>query len=191
MGRNFKFGVCAVTIAVLASCGPTGDSIDDVQDANAVANTAANIGNEEAVGTTISFKPVELLSSGNAPDTVSVSGTDDFVEVVALDGYDMGNPGGTIPNGFTIKLGPEIEQQLSGKKITVEIDASGGAFQVAYSTNEVGNSGWRSFQSGERETVSFEYQLNEIQAGNNDFIGIAPSGEQPTQIFEVRIVTDS
>jgi hypothetical protein len=49
------------------------------------------------------------------------------------------------------------------------------AFAVAYSTNDVGNSGWRSFPLTDKlADYSFTYSVPKMKAGNSDYIGILP-----------------
>lgn len=79
---------------------------------------------------------------------------------------------------FTIE--PENEEQLSGKRIAIKflarsMDAETPSAKIAYSTAEVGNSGWREFGlTNEYAEYSFEYSVPLMKEGKRDFIGIVP-----------------
>lgn len=85
--------------------------------------------------------------------------------------------------GYSICLPEAFEQAASGRMVRISLcvrSASGlnaAEFRAAYSTNEVGNSGWHRFEAGRRwQTFSFDYDVKPLQNGNGDFIGILPGG---------------
>ena len=95
-----------------------------------------------------------------------------------------------LTGGYCIRLPDEIERQASGRRISVKVSAraSNGntaRFAIAYSTNEVGNSGWHWFDAGvDWADYSFIYSVNEMKAGNGDFVGLlAGTNEQPGTEF--------
>ena len=60
----------------------------------------------------------------------------------------------------------------------VQDTASGGIAAAAYSTNDLGNSGWRLFElTPEPKTHAFDYTLPPLVNGNGDYIGIDPDPE--------------
>lgn len=88
--------------------------------------------------------------------------------------------------GWSIRVPDSLEAAAGGKAVTVSIcarAANGGPsaeFSGAYSTNEVGNSGWQRFVAGPGwQLFSFCYNVNPMVNGKGDFIGIlpAPAGE--------------
>ena len=86
-----------------------------------------------------------------------------------------------LPSGYSISLLPEQEEANSNSKLTVSVLArapNGAAkMRVAYSTNEVGNSGWRDFELGPDYTVStFEYKVPPMKEGNGEFIAFLTEG---------------
>lgn len=104
----------------------------------------------------------------NSDSTVSISGV-----------VDNPLPGGQT-NGVAFVVSPEDEEDASGNTVTVSVKASGspGAqMLVAYSTAQVGNSGWQTFDlTGSMQDYSFEYDVPALTEANNDYIGIIPVG---------------
>ncbi len=83
--------------------------------------------------------------------------------------------------GFSLRVPDAFETAASGKQIRVSVvaraqePAAEGKFAVAYSTNEVGNSGWRWFDvSLQWRLLSMEYLVPTMERGCGDFIGILP-----------------
>jgi hypothetical protein len=87
---------------------------------------------------------------------------------------------GQTTGGYAIKLPDVVEQTVSGQKIKISIFLEGAGaddtkFRLAYSTNEVGNSGWVVFDAIEaNDEHSFEYEVNPMKNGRGDFIGFDP-----------------
>ena len=117
--------------------------------------------------------PPELTVTAIQPDNhVVVSGT-------LIDPIPAGQTGGLV-----FPVPEEIERAASGKLIrihaVVSSEAAGEAF-LAYSTNEVGNSGWMPFQvTTEEAAVVLEYSVPVMNEGRDDFIGIDPKGNTLT-----------
>lgn len=87
------------------------------------------------------------------------------------------SPGGPT-QGVFVAVPKPIEAKVSGKKIKVSIIAKKGSpasksFAVAYSTSQVGNSGWHTFVPTDQYTLySFEYTVPKMKSPNSDFVGI-------------------
>lgn len=85
--------------------------------------------------------------------------------------------------GYSIRLPHQIETAASGHRITVSVIARAASrdqssFAVAYSTNEVGNSGWRWFNAGPEWSIyTMEYNVPVMKEGRGDFVGILPDRE--------------
>jgi hypothetical protein len=85
--------------------------------------------------------------------------------------------------GYSIRLPDPIEFAASGGRVSVNVvaRAAGSAqsrFALAYSTNEVGNSGWRWQDAGPEWSVfTMEYDVPVMKNGNSDFVGILPDAE--------------
>jgi hypothetical protein len=85
--------------------------------------------------------------------------------------------------GYSIRLSDEFERAASGKSVEVTARVrTGGAmaarFAMAYSTNDVGNSGWQWFEVGsELQTCALIYKVPPMNKGNGDFVGLLPSSD--------------
>jgi hypothetical protein len=88
---------------------------------------------------------------------------------------------GAKTGGYEIRVPDEVELAASGKPIQVSVvaraadRARSARLGVAYSTNDVGNSGWRWFAAGPEWAVfEMEYNVPRMNLGNGDFIGLLP-----------------
>ena len=97
--------------------------------------------------------------------------------------------------GVSLRLPDEFERAFSGSLIEVSVDAYAfeipNSISVAYSTNEVGNSRWQTFNlSRTNQTYSFEYRIRKKIDGKGDYIGLLPNsnGESgPVVVTGIRI----
>lgn len=83
-----------------------------------------------------------------------------------------------------------MKAQFSGRRIeiTVQARARSGRLGVAYSTNELGNSGWRTFELlPEWEDYTFEYDVPPMNLGRGDFVGFRSYGDVPVEIGSVEL----
>ena len=86
-------------------------------------------------------------------------------------------------NGYSVRLPDQVEAEASGHHVTVHVIARASGsdrshFAVAYSTNEVGNSGWRKFTAGAEWSIhTMEYDVPVMKDGRGDFVGILPDSE--------------
>jgi len=85
-------------------------------------------------------------------------------------------------SGASFGVSPEDETNFSGKTITIKVvssSAQAGEAFLAYSTNEVGNSGWLAFPVNTDESIaSVTYNVPTMSEGMGDFIGIDPNGNE-------------
>lgn len=91
-------------------------------------------------------------------------------------------PSGGSTGGVFLQLPSAIEQAVSGRSIEVTIEAeplaanSAEQFAVAYSTSDVGNSGWQKFDITQEDRVfAFQYDVPRHPRGqtpSQDFLGI-------------------
>jgi hypothetical protein len=85
--------------------------------------------------------------------------------------------------GYSIRLPDTIEAAASGRRVSVNVVARAAGcaqsrFALAYSTNDVGNSGWRWQDAGPEWSVfTMEYDVPVMKKGNGDFVGILPDTE--------------
>ncbi|MDV6344292.1 hypothetical protein [Nitrosomonas sp. Is37] len=123
-----------------------------------------------------STTPVGMICSSHV-------GTNGETGYITLANGKANAPTGGITGGYSIRLPDEIEATASGHHITVSIIARASGsdqsrFAVAYSTNEVGNSGWRRFTGGAEWAVyTMEFDVGVMKEGRGDFVGILPDSE--------------
>lgn len=86
---------------------------------------------------------------------------------------------GGVTGGVHVRVPDDFERAASGSQIRVSVSARAAevngtdGFAVAYSTNEVGNSGWRTFEASDRlATYSFDYSVPPMKEGQGDFVGV-------------------
>lgn len=86
-------------------------------------------------------------------------------------------------DGFSLQVPDEVEAMASGQSIRLRIvaraqpGAESARLAVAYSTNDVGNSGWRWFELRPDWSVyEMLYKVPEMKTGGGDFIGLLPGG---------------
>ena len=95
--------------------------------------------------------------------------------------------------GFSICLPDGIEAAASGKRVRVTVSARAAQdrraeLSLAYSTNEVGNSGWRKFAVGEQfEPKSFDFEVPRMKNGNGDYVGILPGPGPGVEIEKLNV----
>jgi hypothetical protein len=110
------------------------------------------------------------------------------VEYLALAHGDAAAPPNGSTGGYSVRVPDAVESAASGNRVIVRVTArtagdGGGRFALAYSTNEVGNSGWRWFTTGpDWATYTLQYDVAPMIMGNGDYIGILP---QPAGEFGV------
>jgi len=82
--------------------------------------------------------------------------------------------------GYSVRLPDSIEAAASGRRVAISVIArAAGArhsrFALAYSTNDVGNSGWRWQDAGPDWAIhTMEYDVPAMNNGNGDFLGVLP-----------------
>ena len=103
------------------------------------------------------------------------------VNVAQISGVPEAAPSTGSTGGVSIRLPPATEAQVSGQRVQVTVRAfspeSGALMGLAYSTNEVGNSGWQRFMlSTEPRDYVFAYNVPPSQGGNGDYLGFRSYG---------------
>jgi len=102
-----------------------------------------------------------------------------------------------VTDGYSIRLPDTIEAAASGRLISVSVvaRAAGHAqsrFAIAYSTNDMGNSGWRWQEAGPDWSVfTTEYEVPVMTKAHGDFVGILPDmqGRSGTEICHMAVNT--
>jgi hypothetical protein len=94
--------------------------------------------------------------------------------------------------GVSIRVPVEVEARASGGSVRVVVRAyaqqGGSSFGVAYSTNDVGNSGWLQFPLTEIPTdYVLVYAVPRMNGGNGDYLGFRSYGAASVHIVGFRV----
>lgn len=94
-------------------------------------------------------------------------------------------------SGLSFAIDETFEALASGQQVTVEVSARLSSddmeFVAAYSTNEVGNSGWQRFTANTEFSVyTFEYNVPQMRAGRLDYVGVELPAEYPDGTLELQ-----
>lgn len=146
---------------------------------------------QNAEATSSDYEYVVSLTDGdvfNAPEGFSVNQLQNAGTVEIAGSGDEELPSYGRP-GVWLQLPAEFEQAASGKTIKVTIVASlssPGEVAFAYSTNDVGNSGWRRLELDETaKEVSFTYDVPALNNGGGDFLGVWPDPTGTGQTLKI------
>jgi len=105
------------------------------------------------------------------------------VEHIRLENGSPDAPSGGHTGGYSIRLPDTLEAAASGRHVAVSVVSRGVAgaksrFALSYSTNEVGNTGWRWQNAGPEWAVfTIEYDVPTMKQGRGDFVGILADKE--------------
>lgn len=95
--------------------------------------------------------------------------------------------------GVSFQLPDSFEEQALGRTVRVTVTAlleDAGLVQLAYSTAEIGNSGWQDLEIGPgMTTASFDYTVADGTTEGGDFIGILPDPRSSGQTLEFQELT--
>lgn len=141
--------------------------------------------------------PVDVVAEAKATGIVIYEGGSRGVEVPKPLEYYIAPTGaaviaGTVVDpassnktgGASFAVPEDAENRFSGKTINIKVVSSAaqaGEARLAYSTNEVGNSGWLTFPVTTEDSVAtLTYAVAPKVEGLGDFIGIDPNGTELT-----------
>lgn len=175
-----------VVAALLAGCGN-----QDSQVSLPLNDTSSDVFVEEIQGHTYFFDMTNPSNTLVAAGGVLVEKVEDGI---TLNGGDpLAKVGGKISAARLI-ISSQDEAFLSGKPITINVvakSATADSLKVAYSTREVGNSGWHDLKlEPQYRLLTFGYSIPRMRKGKNDFVGFLPVGGD-VQIRAVSINTQN
>lgn len=111
-----------------------------------------------------------------------------------LSGGNVDSPSSWKTGGLSIRVPDAFELAASGSRVRVQLVARAAdgleraEFLFAYSTADVGNSGWRRMSAGVAfEEFAFEWNVPPMDKGNGDFVGILPGRDQAVEISELLV----
>ncbi len=163
-----------VTFTLLLIIGGTSSSLRPVIDTSFQRIYAADLS-------------TELAGNGS----ITVTGDGSWVLVGNEARNTLASTGRT--GGAYISIDADFEELVSGETVRVDIRArsfDSARLATAYSTSEVGNSGWRNFNLGDEfEIISFEYDVPEMRNGNGDYLGFVAFGNDGASTIEIDYVT--
>jgi len=95
--------------------------------------------------------------------------------------------------GFCIRLPEEFEREASGRKVQIKVLVRSAGLEptriaIAYSTNEVGNSGWQWKDVAPSWGIcKMAWKVPPMKAGGGDFVGLMPdkSGAGGVEVHSV------
>lgn len=94
--------------------------------------------------------------------------------------------------GISLVIPTALEEALSGQEVVIEVLArlsTPGQISIAYSTNEVGNSGWQNFDLGTNyERLEMRYAVSEMVNGNKDYLGFLPDPMNTGQVLDISLI---
>lgn len=178
--RNFYSAVAASCFALvaLAACSEQNETANQTRDVSSRSDIPDGPTSEVARYPEADFllTSTSIGSMSPAEGTI-ISSEGDFIVISGGPGVETAPSFGRTA-GAIIPLPESIEQAASGRRVMVTLSArseTSSRMALAYSTNEVGNSGWQVFDiSSEFAEYSFEYNVAPMNAGNRDYLGILP-----------------
>ena len=171
--------------ALLAACGPQTETPSELPaDPYGLA------------GATVLYEGgPELMSALTTRSGITIDMSTDG-SFVTIAGTSESRVSGGRTSGAYIEISGDAEQALAGRLIEIVLvarSAEGSALEAAYSTNDVGNSGWIALTLNPSfTTAAFTYRTQPMNAGGNDYLGfIAQNGPVDIAAIAVRPVAEA
>jgi len=182
----------------LAACGEDANTTPEPTPApEPTIETSAPEAEPEMANTvtsgTVVIDLVPTLEAFTVPEGLDVTVSEDGH--VAISGTDEAKASNGMTSGAYLTISEAQEAIASGNTILIEITGKAetgdaASVDVAYSTAEVGNSGWSTLSFGsEVSTQSFTYDVPEMVEGRRDFLGFSPA-DGIVHVANVRIAVE-
>ena len=175
-----KRNMVLIALLGLSACGPAGfgDGAENTAETEAPAPAPAAPPAAGFEADIVILPDAQTVETMVVPAGLTVTpGEGDIITVSGTSANEISHG---VTGGAAFVLGPELENQIGGHFVNLRILAkSDGAtgFKVAYSTNEVGNSGWNEFSLTDSfEEYAVEFPVGVPQQGRNDYVGFVPIG---------------
>ena len=123
----------------------------------------------DGIHTRVKVKGIELAHSAEGP-------------LLKLAGGDLKAGSAGTTEGFSVRVPDAFERDASERVVRVQVlarsdKAASTRLALAYSTNEVGNSGWQWREIGPDWAIcEMTFKVPKMINGNGDFIGLLPDG---------------
>lgn len=148
-----------------------------------VAQTSAPAPAEAVFEATVSGDGMAGLTAPEGARIAVLPNPAGGLPTLRLSGLQSNASSGGMP-GIYLRLPAAFERAASGRQVRVTVvarraaEAPSRSFAVAYSTNDVGNSGWRRFAATpEPGSYAFVFDVPPMVKGSGDFIGIQPDAD--------------
>lgn len=136
---------------------------------------------------TLFIRGGDLVEVLHNPSAFAITDYDNYTTISGTITNDLRSGGRT--DGISYTISEEEELVYSNKLVEVSFFATstGGDLVAAYSTGDVGNSGWVTFSPTEElAEFSFTYAVPELVMGNGDHIGFYPLGG-PIDVYAITV----
>jgi hypothetical protein len=141
----------------------------------------------------IRFGDREVRDNLSVPDNFGLTYDDDggIGRIIIRGTREAPAPHGRT-QGVSLELPDDLEQTLAGHRIAVTLIARSNSdtptIRAAYSTNDVGNSGWRDLSlTPEYMAVSFNFNVPPADRGQGEYLGMLPPATGEAEIAFVAI----
>lgn len=203
MGDKAKSPGSAANVAPTATSRPPSSDVrrGDPSEVDRVSRTAS-VAASAASGSLpvrvyqIEFGDASVVKQLNIPQVISVTPVVvENLNAIRIKGGAPDAPSfGAIESALSLRVSDEFEAAVSGKRLRAQliVRAAGGAdnadFFVAYSTNEVGNSGWVKLSAGSKfEPRLMEFDVPQMVSGNGDYFGLLVPDAPGIEVVGLRL----
>lgn len=124
---------------------------------------------------------IDAQPKGHKAGSIALGDASDGGSVLKMAGGDLSAPSSGSTGGFTIRVPDAFERQASERTVRVRVlarsaEAAPTRLAIAYSTNEVGNSGWNWRDVGADWGIyELVWKVPKMVTGRGDFIGLLPA----------------
>lgn len=190
--RNILVLATAVTLS-LAGCSKPADNVEGSTSGGETPPSVVKETSPPAYENSIVLENIALQNQFTASELVNVEPTEVGVVLSVTQSNESLPASGGFTDGAYIRLGTNLETAIGGKTIKVSFVAksdtlSSASLMAAYSTADVGNSGWVDFQiTNVPSEYSFTYDVAEPIDFRGDYIGFVPGVDGGIELTEVSI----
>ena len=175
------------------AAAPTSSEVKARSATNVLDALAASLIAEGGFHFVASQAAINSQPNGRKVESMTLSDNLGGRPLLKLAGGDRSGASDGVTAGFVIRVPDAFERDASEHTVRVRVlarstDAAPTRLAVAYSTNEVGNSGWRWRDVGPSwDVCEITYDVPKMKNGNGDYIGLMPaeSGAPGVEIHSV------
>ena len=194
----------SIQVGMVLTLSPDEVAVDEPMEVAEEEATEEEVSEEEAfVAMAAEAEPAEMTASFSmsgpelmdalmvASDAFTVTGNEMGAVLVGSSAENLSSGGRT--GAIYLQVPEAFETSASASTIEMSVDLiaeADGVVAIAYSTSEVGNSGWKTLPvtAGEN-TVTMTYAVPAMKNGNGDYFGIQPDPEATGQSITVTSIS--